>query len=110
MKLDMNEKGWASVFKPFEKKLIEAVYKHPSGMITLTGWKYLEGDRSRATVINTLARWKLEGILKSTTRTGKGGHHDVYSPVYPTVEELETAIKQGFINFMLEELEGSILE
>ena len=110
MKLDMNEKGWTSVFKPFEKKLIEAVYKHPSGMITLTGWKYLEGDRSRATVINTLARWKLEGILKSTTRTGKGGHHAVYSPIFDTVEELEAAIKQEFINFMLNELQGSILE
>lgn len=110
MKLDINEKGWDSVFMPWQRRLWEAVYKYPDGMNSRKGWEHLEGERSRASVINTLVLWAEEGLLKSVDRTGKGGHHKVYFPKCPDVEDLEAVIKLKFHQHIAEELEGTLLE
>ena len=106
----MNEKGWDSVFIPWQRKLMEAVYKYPEGMNTRKGWEHLEGNISRASVINTLVRWEKDGMLKSVERSGKGGFRAVYSPIYPDIKDLETFLKLKFSNYMKEELQGSIVE
>jgi len=54
---------------------------------------------SRASVINFLEAMKEVGVLKGVERTGKGGHHWIYSP---SMNEAE--FKQHITRIILESL------
>ncbi len=81
MKLDLNNKGWESVFRPWQIKAINILYKHPHGANTYTIHSDFEPrEVSRASVIGFLATLAREGLVKVVTRTNKGGKQAVYSP------------------------------
>jgi len=60
---------------------------------------------SRARVINFLESMREMGVLKGVERTGKGGHHWVYSPAMDEAE-----FKQYIVRTILESLMRDFLE
>ena len=58
------------------------------------------GTISRASVINFLEDMREAGVLKGVERTGKGGHHWVYSPTMDEAEFKEFIAKTILGNLM----------
>jgi hypothetical protein len=107
LKLDAEVSGWEAVFMPWKIKVLKAIYDYPSGITSATAWKAIKKERSRASVIIYLEELKEEGILTSVQRSGRGGFHSVYSPVF-TADELKRYVAITFRNqannLLLEEL------
>ena len=70
------------------------------GVLGEPGGSRLQGETiSRASVINFLESMKEMGVLKGEERTGKGGHHWIYSPAMN-----ESEFKQHIARTILESL------
>ena len=108
MKLDLERKGWESIFLPWQIKVLQTAYEYESGMTSATAWKALKNERSRASVINFLVELEGLGVLNSVKRTGKGGYHSVYSPVYPK-NRLAVWVKERFFIHINKELEAPLV-
>lgn len=105
MRLDTSKPGLHALFKPYKAALLQRLFevtKHdthdnaqPSGRL----WEWLNENAeklgvkkmSRAAVIFALNDMVDQGILKWDDRTGKGGHHKIYS-VAMTPEDFEGVV------------------
>jgi predicted transcriptional regulator len=87
---DTSETGLRTIFKDHEEIAMRIVWENPNGVNSRAVWMGINARRaepiSRATVINFLERMREAGILKGVEKTGKGGHHWVYSPAMNEAE------------------------
>ena len=87
MKIDVNESGLATVFKPYQRYLLEYLWENVTEADPVGSGKaheYIqttEDKKSRASVIFFLNDMVDEGVLGWHDRTGKGGHHRLYYPL-----------------------------
>ena len=81
-----------------------AIWATPEGLGSRAVWDRVNAELkpntiSRASVINFLEEMRETGVLKGVERTGKGGHHWVYSPAMD-----EAGFKQHIARTILESL------
>lgn len=84
-----------AIFKPYQVHTLNVVWAHPEGINSGATWravnKMLAPDTiSRASIIFFLNALVDRDILTFEEKTGKGGHHRVYSPamLWSEFEEL----------------------
>lgn len=84
-----------AIFKPYQVHALNVVWAHPEGINSGATWravnKMLAPDKiSRASIIFFLNALVDRDILIFEEKTGKGGHHRVYSPamLWSEFEEL----------------------
>jgi len=102
MKYDTSETGWETILKDYQtallKKLMQNLSEDPEfpGWGSAAGHKYLlqetEYGVSRASVIFCLNDMEARGMLTSVERTGKGGHHKIWSPAFKDEAALENYV------------------
>ncbi len=79
------KKGLAKVLRDYQQEALKSVWKNSEkGLTSREVYEYvigkIDGSISRASIINFLKAMADEGVLNYTERTGKGGHHRVYTP------------------------------
>lgn len=94
-------------FKPYQVEALRILWKHQStGANSATVWnevnEILKEPMSRASIINSLNTMVDDGILSYIEKTGKGGHHRVYS-LDLTEAELKEHLAKVFIDKLLAE-------
>ena len=94
-KLNLDREGWGILFKDWQIPLIELLggdthdivnpLRSREAMLYINNILLQEGKKkmSRASVIFFLQDLAEKGWLNVGTRTGKGGHHEVYHKVAP---------------------------
>jgi len=85
VEFDIGETGLRAVLKDYQEIALRVIWASPEGLGSRTVWDRVNaelkpGTISRASIINFLEDMKEDGVLKGVERTGKGGHHWVYSP------------------------------
>jgi predicted transcriptional regulator len=87
MKFDMSEKGFLTLFKPYQAALLEHIWElNNPGRVGITSGQAYEfmkdhpDSKSRASLIFFLNDMVEEGILTYEEESGKGGYHRVYYP------------------------------
>jgi predicted transcriptional regulator len=79
--MDLSEDGLAMFFKPYQITALKALWKATTGLNSRQVWQAVGEDQiSRASIINFLNAMTETGLLKMDSKTGKGGHHGVYTP------------------------------
>ena len=94
--MDLNKNGLLMFFKPYQLQVMEALWATSEAMNSRQCWEVLDGDRSRASVINFLEATHKIGLLDKHEITGKGGHRGMYKPTYDkqgTIEHLKKLFK-----------------
>ena len=83
---DTSEDGFRTVVKDYQEMALRFVWgSGERGVLTKEVWlhvnKELGGSESisRASIINFLQDMASDGVIQVNHRTGKGGHHGVYS-------------------------------
>jgi len=109
---DTSKKGLETVMKDYQAICMEFLWeKGEKGVSTSEAWLHVnkilipkEKTISRASIINFLRKMEEKGILKYWERTGKGGHHRVYAPLYDEAKFKELIAKR-VIETLMEEYE-----
>jgi len=101
---DTAESGLRAVLKDYQELALRAIWATPEGLGSKAVWDRVNAELkpntiSRASVINFLEAMRETGVLKGVERTGKGGHHWVYSPAMDEAE-----FKQYIARTILESL------
>lgn len=89
-KMNLDREGWGILFKDWQIPLIELLNGDTHNVVnplrSREAWLYVNDvgyKKSRASVIFFLQDLAEKGWLNVGTRTGKGGHHEVYHKVAP---------------------------
>jgi len=103
---DTSKTGFQAVLTDWQIKTLHAVWNNKKGINSRTAWQKvnqaLEGETiSRASVINFLEDMREMGVLTGEEKTGKGGHHWVYSPAMD---------EEGFKRFIVEKMIATLME
>ena len=103
---DASKTGFHAVLTDWQIKVMQVVWNSREGIISRMAWQKanqaLEGETiSRASVINFLEAMRELGVLKGEEKTGKGGHHWVYSPAMD---------EAGFKRFIVEKMIATLME
>ena len=103
--MDLSKTGYDMFFKPYQVLALRYLWTAESGAKSLEVWNHVKaqpgGSISRASIINSLNAMVDNGILDYVERTGKGGHHRVYSHRYT-----ETQLKE----YLVSQVIGKLLE
>ena len=104
IEFDTSETGLRAVLKDYQEIALRVIWASPEGLGSKAVMDRvnagLQGKTiSRASVINFLEAMRETGVLKGEERTGKGGHHWVYSPAMD-----EQQYKQYLAKTMIESL------
>ena len=96
-KLNLDRKGWGILFKNWQIPLIELLNGDTHDVVnplrSREAWLYINElghKKSRASVIFFLQDLAEAGWLNVGTRTGKGGHHEVYRKAAPFDQFLDS--------------------
>ena len=109
---DTSKKGLETVMKDYQAICLSFVWeKGEEGVSTQKAWLHVnkilineEKTISRASIINFLNKMGEKGILRYISKSGKGGYHRVYYPVYDETEFRELIAKR-VIEKLLEEFQ-----
>ena len=98
------ETGLRAVLKDYQEIALRVIWASPEGLGSRAVWDRVNAELkpatiSRASIINFLEDMREAGVLKGVERTGKGGHHGVYSPAMDEAE-----FKQFIVMTLLESL------
>jgi predicted transcriptional regulator len=101
---DTAEHGIRAVLKDYQEIALRAIWATTEGLGSKAVWDRVNAELkpntiSRASVINFLESMREAGVLKGVEKTGKGGHHWVYSPAMN-----ESEFKQHIARTILENL------
>jgi predicted transcriptional regulator len=101
---DTAESGLRAVLKDYQELALRVIWVSPEGLGSKAVWDRVNAELkpntiSRASVINVLEAMREAGVLKGEERTGKGGHHWIYSPAMD-----ESEFKQYIARTILESL------
>jgi hypothetical protein len=105
---DTAEPGLRAVLKDYQELALRAIWANPEGLGSKAVWDRVNEELkpntiSRASVINFLEAMREAGVLKGEEKTGKGGHHWIYSPSMNEAEFkqfiAETILKNLMRNF-----------
>ena len=107
---DTSKKGLETVMQEYHAICLSFVWeKGEKGVSTREAWLHInkilipkEKTISRASIIQFMRKMEEKGILKYWERTGKGGYHRVYAPLY-TGAEFKELIAKRVIEKLLEE-------
>jgi predicted transcriptional regulator len=107
LKLTPKQKGLAKVLRDYQIEALKSLWKNgEKGQTTRQTYEYvnekIEGSISRASIINFLKAMTDEGVLDYTERTGKGGHHRVYTPRL-NESEFKTYVAQTMISSLVKD-------
>lgn len=100
MKLNTENEGLGSIWKPYEIKAVEILLSHEERQSTGEVWnKILESGIkiSRASVIFFLNRLVNEGLADFIEKTGKGGYHKLYRLIADDRTELGSVLVDRFL-------------
>jgi len=96
-KLNLEREGWGILFKDWQIPLIELLNGDTHDVVnplrSREAWLYINElghKKSRASVIFFLQDLAEAGWLEVGTRTGKGGHHEVYRKSAPFDQFLDS--------------------
>jgi predicted transcriptional regulator len=94
-------------FKDWQVESLRYLWSvYPEGVNSRAVWENvnesLQGSISRASIINYLNAMVDEGLVTYTERTGKGGHHRVYSIAFDE-KEFKAHIAERMISKLLKE-------
>jgi len=108
LKFDLAQNGLLCVLKPWQAEIMRHLWTAKKPMISREAHQHLQdvgGDVavSRASVINFLNYMADEGLLTYIEKTGKGGHHRVYSPTDDTEQNFRETVYQRFIKKLKKE-------
>jgi len=109
---DTSKKGLETVMRDHQAICLSFVWeKGEKGATTSEAWLHVnkilfaeEKTISRASIIQFLRKMGEKGILKYWERSGKGGYHRVYAPLYDEAKFKELIAKQ-VIEKLMEEFE-----
>jgi len=98
IEFDTGETGLRAVLKDYQEIALRVIWASPEGLGSRTVMDRvnagLKGNTiSRASVINFLESMREAGVLKGVEKTGKGGHHWIYSPAMNEAEFKEFIVK-----------------
>ena len=101
---ETGQQGLRAVLKDYQELALREIWKSNTGLNSRKVWtqvneKLKPSTISRASIINFLEDVRERGVLAGEEKTGKGGHHWVYTPAMN-----ETEYKQYIINTLLESL------
>ena len=85
LKFDPEKKGLAKILRNYQIEALKSVWNNSEkGLSSREVYEYvngkIDGSISRASIITFLKVMADEGVLDYEERTGKGGHHRVYTP------------------------------
>ncbi len=85
IEFDTGEKGLRAVLKDYQEIALKELWKSNTGLISRQVYeqvnKHLKDSTiNRASIINFLEAMRETGVLIGEEKTGKGGHHWVYTP------------------------------
>jgi predicted transcriptional regulator len=95
---DTAEHGLRAVLKDHQEIALRAIWATPEGLGSKAVWDRVNAELkpntiSRASVINFLESMRKMSVLKGVEKTGKGGHHWIYSPAMNESEFKEFIVK-----------------
>jgi predicted transcriptional regulator len=101
------KKGLAKILRDYQIEALKSLWKNSEkGLATGEVHEYvsrkIDGSISRASIINFLKAMADEGVLDYEERTGKGGHHRVYTPRLNEFE-FKTYVAQTMIASLLKD-------
>ena len=102
---DASKLGLSAVLKDYEEIALRIFWESRNGLKSRAVYEQVNqrlspGSISRASIINYLEDLREMGVLHGEERTGKGGHHWVYSPAMD---------ESGFKRFIVERLIGNLV-
>jgi len=102
---DASKLGLSAVLKDYEEIALRIFWESRNGLKSRAVYEQVNqrlspGSISRASIINYLEDLREMGVLHGEERTGKGGHHWVYSPAMD---------ESGFKRFIAERLIGNLV-
>jgi Fe2+ or Zn2+ uptake regulation protein len=100
-----SEKGLRAVLKGYQEIALRILWESKEALNSRAIWmkanEVLKPESiSRASIINFLEAMREAGVLKVVERTGKGGHHYVYSPNMTKAEFKEFVASTIISNLM----------
>lgn len=104
LEFNTGETGLRAVLKDYQEHALRAIWKSSVGLGSKAVNDKVNAELtpntiSRASIINFLESMREMGVLKGEDRTGKGGHHWIYSPAMTEAE-----FKQFIAKTILENL------
>jgi predicted transcriptional regulator len=104
VEFDTAETGLRAVLKDYQEITLRAIWATPEGLGSKAVWDRVNAELkpntiSRASVINFLESMRKMSVLKGEGKTGKGGHHWIYSSAMN-----ESEFKQHIARTILESL------
>ena len=101
------KKGLAKILKNYQQEALNSIWRNSEkGQTSSQTHEYvngkIEGSISRASIINFLKAMADERVLNYKERTGKGGHHRVYTPRL-NESEFKKYVAQTMINSLLKD-------
>ena len=107
LKFDPEKKGLAKILRNYQIEALKSVWKNSEkGLTSREVYEYvngkIDGSISRASIINFLKAMADERVLNYKERTGKGGHHRVYTPRL-NESEFKKYVAQTMINSLLKD-------
>jgi predicted transcriptional regulator len=100
LRMDLSKDGLNMFFKDYQLEALKILWRSNPGLISREVWEQINQhpqiNISRASIINFLNDMAEQGILNTTTETGKGGYRPRYSPKYDeyqTKQYLADAVK-----------------
>ena len=102
---DASKLGLSAVLKDYEEIALRIFWESRNGLKSRAVYEQVNqrlspGSISRASIINYLEDLREMGVLSGEEKTGKGGHHWVYSPAMD---------ESGFKRFIAERLIGNLV-
>ena len=99
------KKGLTKILRNYQQEALKSLWKNSEkGLTSREVHEYvsrkIDGSISRASIINFLKAMADEGVLNFKERTGKGGHHRVYTPRL-NESEFKTYVAQTMIASLL---------
>ena len=99
------ESGLRAVLKDYQEYALRAIWKSSVGLGSKAvndkvNAELVPNTISRASIINFLESMREMGVLKGEDRTGKGGHHWIYSPAMTEAEFKQFIAKTILENLM----------
>ncbi len=107
LKFDPEKKGLAKILRNYQIEALKSLRKNSEkGLTSREVYEYvngkIDGSISRASIINFLKAMADERVLNYKERTGKGGHHRVYTPRL-NESEFKKYVAQTMINSLLKD-------
>jgi hypothetical protein len=99
------ESGLRAVLKDYQEHALRAIWKSSVGLGSKAvndkvNAELVPNTISRASIINFLESMREMSVLKGEDRTGKGGHHWIYSPAMTEAEFKQFIAKTILENLM----------